>query len=195
MSIKTWMGDGSPRICAACGMTKDICAFPKRVRRHGRLENCKDCNRELRNADRKSIFELRLKRTDVDKFMVMRNHDSTAANRYEAPGYYSVVELIALFEKYDFKCAYCGGDAECRDHVVPFYRGGTNWLWNIVPCCNRCNNRKGAGTLESFVERYFPNTTLDGFMEARGITLAPDGGQNIYIIKTKTLPATCPSMY
>lgn len=29
------------------------------------------------------------------------------------------------------------------DHVLPKSKGGTNDLENLVPCCNRCNTKKG----------------------------------------------------
>jgi len=41
-------------------------------------------------------------------------------------------------------CHYCGDRATTRDHIVPKILGGTNGLFNLVPCCTRCNRRKGA---------------------------------------------------
>lgn len=157
------------RICIRCGDTLPIWKFPKRVRRHGSLENCRACNSTLLRESLENFAALRLQRTDVARFMAMRNHDSTAANHYQAPGYYSLSDLVALFEKYGFRCAYCGAAADCRDHVVPFFLGGTNWLTNIVPACGTCNNRKGAGTLERFVARWFPGVSFAAFCDARSI--------------------------
>lgn len=39
-------------------------------------------------------------------------------------------------------CAYCGGEADGWDHVVPFAKGGAHTLANIIPACFPCNQRK-----------------------------------------------------
>lgn len=36
-------------------------------------------------------------------------------------------------------CAYCGDDAECVDHVVPYSWSKCNDEYNLVASCNRCN--------------------------------------------------------
>lgn len=40
-------------------------------------------------------------------------------------------------------CHYCGSRTQItRDHIVPRSRGGTNFAWNLVAACYRCNQRK-----------------------------------------------------
>lgn len=46
----------------------------------------------------------------------------------------------------DKRCAYCGGQAETVDHVVPRSRGGTLTWDNAVAACLRCNHRKANRT-------------------------------------------------
>jgi len=48
----------------------------------------------------------------------------------------------------DKPCAYCGGVATTRDHVVPVSRGGSNASLNLVPACLSCNSRKGNRTIQ-----------------------------------------------
>lgn len=48
----------------------------------------------------------------------------------------------------DKPCAYCGGVATTRDHIVPVSRGGSNIPTNVVPACLSCNSRKGNRTAE-----------------------------------------------
>ena len=52
-------------------------------------------------------------------------------------------------------CAYCGqGDANEVDHVIPISKGGDVYdLDNLVACCRRCNNAKGALTNAVFLSR------------------------------------------
>ena len=48
----------------------------------------------------------------------------------------------------DYTCRYCGGDADCVDHVVPVSQGGLDTLDNAVAACTECNSAKGARTPE-----------------------------------------------
>lgn len=51
-----------------------------------------------------------------------------------------------LFQRDNYKCAYCNGPANTKDHVKPDSRGGeTDWL-NLVAACFPCNNRKNNRT-------------------------------------------------
>ncbi len=49
----------------------------------------------------------------------------------------------AVFHRDDFRCQYCGGDAESIDHVIPRSRGGPHAWENVVAACRRCNAGKG----------------------------------------------------
>ncbi len=49
----------------------------------------------------------------------------------------------AVFHRDDFRCQYCGADAESIDHVVPRSRGGSHAWENVVAACRRCNTGKG----------------------------------------------------
>ena len=46
------------------------------------------------------------------------------------------------------KCRYCGVDADCVDHVLPFSRGGRTAIDNLVSACQPCNSKKYNHTLE-----------------------------------------------
>lgn len=48
----------------------------------------------------------------------------------------------AVFARDDYRCQYCGADAENLDHVVPRSRGGTHSWDNVVAACRPCNARK-----------------------------------------------------
>lgn len=54
-------------------------------------------------------------------------------------------------------CHYCGGLLTRRtvtaDHVFPISRGGARGLTNLVPCCRKCNQRRGAGNYWEFMAK------------------------------------------
>lgn len=74
---------------------------------------------------------------------------------------------IALYEKYNHKCAYCGCDLEYKDmqidHVNSVY-ANTDFKQtmtekemyaeeNLMPACRQCNYYKSSMTLEAFRKR------------------------------------------
>ena len=49
-------------------------------------------------------------------------------------------------------CAYCGGPANTRDHVIPKGMGGGNLGYqNVVMACRKCNQAKGNKPLLRFL--------------------------------------------
>jgi len=76
------------------------------------------------------------------------------ARKLAAEGSFTPTEWLALVERYDGRCAYCGrrGPLEA-DHRIPLGRGGTNRIENILPACRSCNGRKHRMTEEEFRAR------------------------------------------
>jgi 5-methylcytosine-specific restriction endonuclease McrA len=58
-----------------------------------------------------------------------------------------------IFEKYDFKCCYCGEQATCLDHVFPISRGGPDIASNLVASCGPCNSSKGSKLINEWKGR------------------------------------------
>jgi 5-methylcytosine-specific restriction enzyme A len=61
--------------------------------------------------------------------------------------YVSPKKRMDVFEKYKFKCAYCGatsldGVSLEVDHIIPISRGGSNELENLQILCRPCNSGK-----------------------------------------------------
>lgn len=58
--------------------------------------------------------------------------------------------LLKLFGSH---CPYCktSGHKLTVDHLVPVSAGGTNDIWNLVPCCKPCNSSKGAKDLNDWL--------------------------------------------
>ena len=47
-----------------------------------------------------------------------------------------------ILERDAYTCAYCGGEADTVDHIVPKSLGGGNEAGNLLACCRRCNSAK-----------------------------------------------------
>jgi hypothetical protein len=75
-------------------------------------------------------------------------------------------------------CFYCGGELlpewATLDHVEPRSRGGPDEEWNVLLACRRCNNRKGARSIESCVCQLKRGAGLFAFHDAvrRGLVKA-----------------------
>lgn len=85
-----------------------------------------------------------------------------------------------------YRCIYCGGAAQCFDHVIPKKKGGADSEDNLVPACTACNTAKSDRTLDYFL-RDFP-------LVLRRVRLTLAGEHHNYMIDTE---ATCgvPGMF
>ena len=78
----------------------------------------------------------------------------------EVLGSHTPEEFYDLLRLWKWRCFYCARpicknslnpDTEAtEDHMDPISRGGTDFIWNIVPACFACNRLKGALTVDEF---------------------------------------------
>jgi 5-methylcytosine-specific restriction endonuclease McrA len=62
---------------------------------------------------------------------------------YGAPGHFTGAQFISLCFKYGNPCLCCHRKRSLTpDHVIPFSKGGTNYISNIQPLCLSCNLKK-----------------------------------------------------
>lgn len=52
------------------------------------------------------------------------------------------VSRRAVFARDEYRCQYCGSDADSIDHVLPRSRGGGDDWDNLAAACRRCNSAK-----------------------------------------------------
>lgn len=64
-----------------------------------------------------------------------------------------------VWDKTGGRCWYCGMQCNpfktreyCIDHVIPFSKGGSDDVGNLVPCCISCNSQKRAKDIEQYRE-------------------------------------------
>lgn len=59
----------------------------------------------------------------------------------------TMVEVQAIVDSSDSKCAYCTKEAVTLDCPFPLKDGCPNVLANLVPCCQSCKTTKGQNDL------------------------------------------------
>lgn len=77
------------------------------------------------------------------------------ARKQLAGGSFDESDVKHLLSAQRGMCCYCGctmGGKHTVEHLVPLSRGGTNWPSNLALACGPCNARKGAKTVEEFLE-------------------------------------------
>lgn len=82
-------------------------------------------------------------------------NNNRRARKQLAPGSFDEADVQRLLSAQRGMCCYCGctmGGKHTVEHLVPLSRGGTNWPSNLALACSPCNARKGAKTVEEFLE-------------------------------------------
>ena len=74
------------------------------------------------------------------------NSANTRARKLGLEADLTLDQWIAILESYNYSCGYCGGHFEEIDHVRPLSEGGATTAGNVIPCCSKCNKRKGSTT-------------------------------------------------
>lgn len=66
-----------------------------------------------------------------------------------------------IFDQSGWRCYYCwcdlsklGRDATI-DHLLQYYRGGSDEIENLVSCCRRCNSARGSLTPMEFSKKRY----------------------------------------
>jgi len=54
----------------------------------------------------------------------------------------SLPEIYKIYEDFEFKCAYCGKDADSPDHPFPIKDKAPCVAANVLPCCDGCRKHK-----------------------------------------------------
>lgn len=74
--------------------------------------------------------------------------------KINAPGTHTPDQFLDKLNYYGFKCVYCNCELTIKtateDHRIPLFRGGSDWIANIVPACGSCNSSKGTKTEKEF---------------------------------------------
>ena len=73
---------------------------------------------------------------------------------FAATGRRRLNRIDTLRKRTKGRCGYCGVRLEksemTRDHIIPRAKGGETKSWNLMCCCQPCNERKADHDLEVF---------------------------------------------
>lgn len=114
-----------------------------------------ESHRKSYEKRREKVIEQTKKHIAKNKERYRQYSRTNAANRKKAKGSHTTAQWFAKFSYYGKRCAYCLADLSDkvphRDHVIPVFKGGGNWVSNIAPSCKTCNLRKST-------KRWVPKT-------------------------------------
>ena len=74
-------------------------------------------------------------------------------NKRNAKGSHSLEEFRKLYDDFGGICVLCSESIPfydiTRDHILPIYKGGSDYIWNIQPACVVCNSKKHIKVLDN----------------------------------------------
>ena len=66
--------------------------------------------------------------------------------------YHTSAEFYLLCKEFGFICVICSSKFDfyelTRDHIIPISRGGSDYIWNIQPACELCNEDKADTSID-----------------------------------------------
>jgi len=69
------------------------------------------------------------------------------------------LRFLGQYPNEDLKCVFCNDEAETWDHLVGLVKNGElrgygHQVGNLVPCCKKCNSKKGSKEFDKFINEY-----------------------------------------
>lgn len=125
---------------------RDEINIQARERRQTDLEHYREIGRMSydRHREERCAYSREYSKSNRDKATAALNR--RRARQRRAEGSHTIEEWETLKAQYDCTCLCCGRKEPeielTRDHVVPFEKGGSDWISNLQPLCAVCNSRK-----------------------------------------------------
>ena len=148
------------RACKLCGTSFTT----KSAKKKHCSDSCRDRDRYRSNLDareRKKASSRQWFRANHDRMRAKQreyyydHYEYFAARNFLKRDRFLSPELVkSILERDDYTCQYCGhrGGKLTIDHKIPVSRDGSDTQDNLCVACHRCNCRKGAKTVEEFLE-------------------------------------------
>ena len=124
------------------------------------------CDKKYREHNKDKIKEYRENNKDKIKGYTHKRRALKLGNG----GSYTKAQWLDTLEYFDYKCAYTG---ECIkhnchvEHIVPISKGGTSYIWNLVPSTASANLSKQNRDMEEWYreQEYFCEERLNKIYE------------------------------
>jgi hypothetical protein len=142
---------------------KEEVAQYKREYRLSRLDFFLNYNREYYKTHQDYFYEWR--QSEAGRLSNIKSHEKRRCLLENAEGDFTTEDVLNALSFFDNRCAYTGRPLVLSyhlDHVVALSKGGTNYIWNIVPSNPFPNLSKGANDMETWYRRqpYFSEERL-----------------------------------
>ena len=81
------------------------------------------------------------------------------SDNYDEKKISEALEFLGQNPDEDLKCVFCSDEAETWDHLVGLVKNGElrgfgHQIGNLVPCCKKCNSKKGSKKFDKFIKEY-----------------------------------------
>ena len=142
---------------------KNEVAQKKREYRLSRLDFFLNYNREYYKTHQDYFYEWR--QSEAGKLSNIRSHEKRRCLVENAEGDFTTEDVLNALSFFGYRCAYTSEplmQGYHLDHIVALSKGGTNYIWNIVPSNPFPNLSKGANDMEAWYRRqpYFSEERL-----------------------------------
>ena len=133
-------------------------------------ENNKEYYKEYRENNKEHYKDLFKKYYENNKDKYKEYNHKRRALKLGNGGSYTKAQWLDTLEYFDYKCAYTG---ECIkhschvEHIVPISKGGTSYIWNLVPSTASANLSKQNRDMEEWYreQEYFCEERLNKIYE------------------------------
>ena len=138
--------------------------------RENNKDKIKEYKKEYYENNKDKIKESRKEYRENNKDKIRERIKEYKHKKRGNGGAYTKAQWLDTLEYFNYKCAYTG---ECIkhschvEHIVPVSKGGTSYIWNLVPSTGSANYSKGNRGMEEWYreQEYFCEERLNKILE------------------------------
>ena len=134
------------------------------------IDKIKEYKKEYRknNKDYFKAYSKAYRKNNKDYFKAAYHKYRT--KKVNNGGYYTKEQYNYMLEYFDYKCAYSGKCIKSNlhiDHIIPISKGGTSYIWNLIPSTPSANLSKNNRDMEEWYkeQEYYSEDRLNNIYE------------------------------
>ena len=134
------------------------------------IDKIKEYKKEYRknNKDYFKAYSKAYRKNNKDYFKAACHKYRT--KKVNNGGYYTKEQYNYMLEYFDYKCAYSGKCIKSNlhiDHIIPISKGGTSYIWNLIPSTPSANLSKKNRDMEEWYkeQEYYSEDRLNNIYE------------------------------